>query len=145
MVENKTVVEQGLRRLLDEQQCTRLYEDGGRCRNRRWAGKKLCFQHDPEAAALRKHKSKGAAEHNKDESEDELELEGLLTPKAIHQLLSRTLTAVEEGKMRVSRAYAVGYLASMLLATLKELNKEASGDADWGEVFRQLAGLDGEE
>jgi hypothetical protein len=144
MVENKMVVEEGPKLLADEQRCTHLYEDGGRCRKRRWAGKKICFQHDPEAAERRKHKSKGVVEHG-DENEEEKQPVGLLTPQAIHKMLSRTLTAVEEGKMQVSRAYAVGYVASMLLATLKELNKEASGDADWSEVFRQLAELNGEE
>jgi len=62
-----------------------------------------------------------------EEEEEEVEEEPvqLLSPEEIHELLAETLEAVQAGKMGVGRAYAVGYLASMLLATLKEIGKVA--------------------
>jgi len=82
------------------------------------------------------------AEAEPDEAEPQEEEEAvvqLLSPEEIHELLSQTLEAVQAGKMAVGRAYAVGYLASMLLATLKEIGKVAEQEgSSLSELLRMV-------
>jgi hypothetical protein len=110
----KTVVEEhGKAAIPDERRCTHVLADGRRCRKPRWAGREQCYLHAPEAAGKRELSARAASPMH------------LLTAKEVHELLSRTMEEVQAGTMTAGRAYAIGYLAQMLLATLKALDKEA--------------------
>ena len=132
MVEKTVVEEHGSVETPDERRCTHVLADGRRCKKLRWAGTEQCSLHAPEAAEKREPRAAASPLH-------------LLTAKEIHELLSRTMEEVQAGKMAVGRAYAIGYLAQMLLATLKELDKEAEDEGVGLPEFMRLLQEMGEE
>jgi hypothetical protein len=133
MVEKKEVVERGGVELAEERRCQHLYADGRRCRNRRWADRELCFQHDPEAAPKRKRQGADVSQLQ------------VLTAKEIHELLARAMEGVRSGRLPVGRAYAVGYLAQLMLGSLKAISKEIeaeeSGLGELGALVERLQEL----
>lgn len=118
----------------DERRCTHVFPDGRRCKQRRWQDKELCFQHAPEAAELRNHTGRRVSALR------------VLTATEVHERLSRTLAAVEAGRMPVGRAYAVGYLAQLLLGNLKAVGQEYdSTRTQWDryqEIYWRVRALD---
>jgi hypothetical protein len=134
MVENTKVVEEGIRVLPEERRCQHVYAEGRRCGNRRWAGKKLCFQHDPEATELRKPKGKPWSGLR------------ILSATEVHELLARALEKVASGKLSAGRAYAVGYLAQLLLANMSKWREEfGRAKTEWDlyqEIWARVRALD---
>lgn len=134
MVEKNEVVEGATAQIPEERRCTHVMADGQRCRQRRWAGKELCFQHDPEAAEQRKQQGKRWSHLR------------LVSATEVQEILARTLEKVEQGRLPVNRAYAVGYLAQLLLGNLKEARREYSGaktEWDWcQEIWGRVRALD---
>jgi len=86
-----------------EKRCTHRFEDGRQCRQRRWAGKEVCYQHDKSAAIAQKAKEGKARSAG-------------FTVAELQELLAITLAEVMGGRMPVGRAYAVGYVAQQALA-----------------------------
>ena len=114
MSEKKRVVERGRKRLIYRTQCKHFYPNGRRCRNRCWAGKGFCFQHDPEAAELRAKAQKPNGPVR------------LMTVVEIQALLSRTMGELQEGRITPREVYATGYLAQLALTAMgvaKKVNK----------------------
>lgn len=95
----------------EERRCLCRFADGRRCRMRRW-GTELCFHHDPAAAKKRKNRGRPLSR---------LEL---LTATEVHELLTRTLRRLEAGEIGPGQAYALGYLAQLLLGNLKGVREE---------------------
>ena len=98
--------------------CTHVMEDGRKCRQRPWLGGELCFQHDPEAEELRKlagrPRSRAAA-----------------TAQQVQELLGETLEELRAGRMKPGHAYAVGYVAQLMLAAQEARRKEVKLDVKW--------------
>lgn len=114
MFEKKRVVEEVRERLIYRRQCAHIHPNGRRCRNRCWAGKKLCFQHDPEAAELREKVGAAGA------------LNSPLRLKSVAEIqaaLARALADLQEGRIKPAEAYAAGYLAQLALSTLQAAEK----------------------
>ncbi|MCI0658673.1 MAG: hypothetical protein L0170_16600 [Acidobacteria bacterium] len=128
MIESKEVMKESRRMIPDEQRCTHVHPDGRRCGNRRWAGREFCWHHDP----LVEQERQAEAQENEPSVEEERSGQ-VMTPRAVHDLLVRTAEALEAGKISTSRAYAVGYLASLLLGSLKHIDSELIGEKGWGE------------
>lgn len=96
----------------EERRCTHIFAEGRRCKQRRWQGKELCFQHDPEAAELRKNAGRQASALK------------MLTATEVHDLLTRTLEELRAKRVTPGEAYATGYLAQLLLGNLEAVGEE---------------------
>jgi hypothetical protein len=96
----------------EERRCTYVLPDGRRCKMRRRWGKEQCYHHDPEAAEQRKQAGRQVSRLR------------ILTATEVQELVSRALEEVRAGKMPVGRAYAVGYLAQLLLGNLEAVREE---------------------
>lgn len=131
MTDNKPVIEELAGGVAGERQCTHVFADGRRCGSRPWAGKEFCWHHDPEGVKQRHQEQEAEGEGEEEEVE-------LLTPIEVHALLSRTLAGVEAGTIPVGRAYAVGYLAAILLGMLKKLDERWEGCPGWEELLEAL-------
>jgi hypothetical protein len=100
-------------RIPEERRCTFVWPEGQQCKQRRWRGKELCYQHHPDAAELRKNAGRRALSAIK-----------VLTATEVHQMLAEALEAVRDGEMPPGQAYAVGYLGQLLLGNLESVYEE---------------------
>jgi hypothetical protein len=98
-----------------EKRCTHKDEDGRQCRQRRWAGKEVCWQHDE--TRLGEQKQKEASPRGPG-----------FTPAQLQELLAMALSEVFFGRMPVGRAYALGYLAQQMLTAHAAREKEMKLD-----------------
>ena len=130
LVENKERV------IPESQRCTYLFADGRQCKNRRWREQEFCYHHDPNAGELRKAET----------PEARASALRILTATEVQELLARTLEQLQAGKVPVGRAYAIGYLAQLLLGNLEAVSKEYStADLAWdrhNELIRRVRALD---
>ena len=114
-------------RLPEEKRCVHKYSNGRRCGNQRWRGKEVCFQHDPEAAELRKKAGRPASALR------------IMTATEVHAELSRTLEELREKKITPGEAYARGYLAQLLLGNLKAMGEEYDWvRSQWERYHREI-------
>ena len=127
-VTEKEGVERGeARRIPEEQRCTHVFPDGRRCKQRRWRQKELCFHHDPEAAELRQNAGRPRSAIK------------ILTATEVHHLLTETLEQVKAGKIKAGEAYAVGYLAQLILGNLKQVGEEYDWvRSQWERYHREI-------
>lgn len=119
-----------------EKRCTHLLEDGRQCRQRRWAGKEVCYQHDESVAMKAPKAVEGRAQS------------AGFTPAQLQELLAMTLAQVMMGKMPVGRAYAMGYIAQQMLAAHAAAAKDRKLDVkhywemvELGAAFERAAEL----
>lgn len=119
----------------EEKRCTHRFADGRRCRQLRWAGKEVCYQHDKEARAEKKLK------------EGSRQGPGF-TVAQLQELLAMAMGQVLFGKMPVGQAYALGYLAQQSLAAHGAAAKDKKLDVkhfwemvDLGATFERAAEL----
>jgi len=105
-------------RISPRQRCRQVMEDGRKCKQRPWLGGELCFQHDPEAAELRKLAGRPSKER-------------LTKGQEVEELLEETLEELRAGRMKPGQAYAVGYLAQLMLAARESRRKEVKLDVKW--------------
>ena len=119
-----------------EKRCTHLLEDGRQCRQRRWAGKEVCYQHDESVAAKAPKAVEGRAQG------------AVFTPAQLQELLEMTLMQVMTGKMPVGRAYAMGYIVQQILAAHTAAAKDRKLDVkhywemvELGAAFEKAAEL----
>jgi hypothetical protein len=114
----------------EERRCTYHHADGRRCKKWRWAGRKFCFQHDPKAVKQRR------------EVEEEEEPQGgqlrVLTATEIQERLAGVMEEVREGKLSAGKAYALGYLAQLMLANLGAVEIEYAAATSSGQRFEQM-------
>jgi hypothetical protein len=96
----------------DERRCTHVLADGRRCRLRRWGEHELCFQHHPDAAEERKNAGRPPSALR------------VITATEVHEVLAQALEEVRAGSLPVGRAYAIGYLAQLLLGNLEAVGEE---------------------
>ena len=96
----------------EERRCTHVYGDGRRCKQRRWREKELCFHHDPEAAELRKPKGVPVSELR------------MISATEVHALLTKALEDLQAKRINPGEAYAIGYLAQLVLTNLKAMGEE---------------------
>jgi len=54
VAENRRLKKGDSRQISPNDRCRHVREDGKRCRQKAWRGKKVCYQHDPEMAELRR-------------------------------------------------------------------------------------------
>jgi hypothetical protein len=99
----------------EEKRCTYRFKDGRRCRQMRWAGKEVCWQHD-KAAQMEKKLKEGHGQSP-----------GFTVPQ-LQELLAMAFVEVMMGKMPVGRAYALGYVAQQMLAAHAARDKETKLD-----------------
>ena len=114
-------------RLPEEKRCVHKYSNGRRCGNQRWRGKEVCFQHDPEAAELRKKAGRPASALR------------IMTATEVHAELSRTLEELREKRITPGEAYARGYLAQLLLGNLKAMGEEYDWAKTQWERYQEMA------
>lgn len=87
----------------------------------------MCFHHDPEAAELRQNagRPRGAIK--------------ILTATEVNQLLAETLEQVKAGKLEAGQAYAVGYLAQLILGNLEQVGEEYDWvKSQWERYHREI-------
>jgi len=95
----------------EERRCVFVFEDGRRCRMRRW-GTELCFHHDPAAAEKRKNRGRPLSRLR------------MLAATEVHALLTETLRKLQAGQISAGEAYATGYLAQLVLGNLRKVREE---------------------
>jgi hypothetical protein len=122
-------------RLPEEKRCVHRYGDGRRCGNRRWQESELCFQHDPEAAELRKNAGRPPS------------CLKVMTVTEIQETLAGALEELREGRMAPGQAYALGYLAQLLVNNMNRADEEydwvrSQWDRYHREIYRRVRGLD---
>ena len=105
--------------------CVFVMEDGKKCKQSGWLGGEFCFQHDPEAAELRKLAGRPSKER-------------LTKGEEVEELLDETLTELQEGRMKPGQAYATGYLAQLMLMARETRRREVKLDVKW---FREMVDL----
>ncbi|MGH9651002.1 MAG: hypothetical protein ACRD3I_11090 [Terriglobales bacterium] len=105
--------------------CRQVMEDGRKCKQRGWLGGEFCFQHDPEAAELRKLAGRPRKER-------------LTKGQEVEELLDETLEELRRGRMKPGQAYAVGYLAQLMLMARETRHRETKLDVKW---FREMSDL----
>ncbi|MCI0409632.1 MAG: hypothetical protein L0191_13900 [Acidobacteria bacterium] len=105
--------------------CGFVLEDGTRCKQRGWLGAEFCFQHDPETAELRKLAGRRSQER-------------LTKGQEVEELLDEAMEELRAGRMKPGQAYAVGYLAQLMLAARVTRLKETKLDVKW---FWEMADL----
>ena len=96
-----------------ERRCQREAGTEKQCRAARMFGSKFCFFHDP---VIRGHRLELL----------ELEHVPLGRSREVHQLLARSVEAVEQKRLNPQQAYAIGWLAQLLLKSLEGVEKERS-------------------
>ena len=103
----------------EERRCVFVFEDGRRCRMRRW-GTELCFHHDPAAAEKRKNRGRPLSRLR------------MLAATEVHTLLTETLRKLQAGRISAGEAYATGYLAQLVLGNLRNVREEfADAKNEW--------------
>jgi hypothetical protein len=102
-------------------------EDGKPCKQRGWLGGELCFQHDPETAELRKLAGRPRKK-----------LITVTKGQEVEGLLDETMADLRAGRVKPGQAYAVGYLAQLMLMARASRVKETKFDAKW---FWEMADL----
>ncbi len=108
--------------------CSHVLGDGKRCRQRAWRGKGVCYQHDPEAAELRKKAGRPAfAKASLDYARDK-SAGGLMTVAEVQGLLAEALGDLRAGRIKPGEAYAVGYLAQLALTAIGAVRRESKLD-----------------
>lgn len=117
----------------EERRCVFVFEDGRRCRMRRW-GEELCFHHDPAAAERRKNRGRPLSRLR------------MLTATEVHALMTETLQKLQAGRISAGEAYATGYLAQLVLGNLRKVKEEfADAKNEWEhhiEVISRVRALD---
>lgn len=119
-----------------EERCTQVLADGRRCKQRRWRGQNVCFQHDPEAAKLRKKAGRrahanvlaGQPAYGNASAGKPRTPAGLMTVAEVQEWLARTLEELREKRITPGEAYAAGYLAQLALAALGAARRESKLD-----------------
>ncbi len=118
----------------EERRCTHVHADGKRCKQRRWREKELCFHHDPEAAELRKHRGVPVSELR------------MMSKTEVHALLTKAIEDLQGKRISPGEAYALGYLAQLVLANYKAMADEydwvKSNWDRWQEIRWRLLALD---
>ncbi|MBI4461385.1 MAG: hypothetical protein HY653_00620 [Acidobacteria bacterium] len=99
--------------LADEQRCRQVLAEGRRCGGRRLKGAELCRWHQPGQARPRRRRPKRLPEAAVVELLAASELQ-YADVGELRALLGRTLARLEQGQIRPSVAYAIGYLAQAL-------------------------------
>lgn len=124
----KKEVERGESQKISEgERCTHVFPDGRRCKQRRWREKELCFHHAPEAAELRQNAGRPRSAIK------------ILTATEVNQPLAETLEKVKAGKLEAGQAYAVGYLAQLILGNLAQVGKEYDWvKSEWERYHREI-------
>ena len=115
VVESSTAETPSRAEIPEERRCTHVFADGRKCRQRRWAGKKLCYQHDKSAEGAQKPTEGGGRDPG-------------FTVAQVQELLAMALAQALSGRMPVGRAYAIGYLAQQSLAAQAAATKERKLD-----------------
>lgn len=110
-----------------------MFEDGRRCRMRRW-GAELCFHHDPAAAEKRKNRGRPLSRLR------------MLAATEVHALLTDTMRRLQAGQILAGEAYATGYLAQLVLGNLARVKEEFKEAKNWWEhkveVITRVRALD---
>lgn len=114
--ENRKVTKGDSRRISRKNRCTQISEEGERCKQKAWRGKKVCYQHDPEMAELRR---KAGRPRNPVR---------LMTTRDVQELLAETAEELRAGTIGAGEAYAAGYLAQMALAAQGAARRESKLD-----------------
>lgn len=113
---------------------TKCKESG--CKAHRLTASDYCFAHDPRRAQVRKEEQKrGGKTRSAPKVLDETF--SLQTIPQVKNMLERVINASLRGVIDLSRARTVGYLASLILACLKDYDLEKRME----EVERKLAGI----
>ncbi|MCI0657235.1 MAG: hypothetical protein L0170_09215 [Acidobacteria bacterium] len=116
----------GRRRRRYNARCGFVAEDGTRCKQRGWLGGEFCFQHDPETAELRKLAGRRSQERLTKEQE-------------VEELLDEAMEELRAGRMKPGQAYAVGYLAQLMLTARVTRLRETKLDVKWFWEMTDLA------
>lgn len=98
--------------------CLHVLLDGKRCKQKGWMGGEFCFQHDPETAELRRLAGRPSKKR-------------LTKGQEVEELLEETLHELRAGRMNAGQAYAVGYLAQLMLAARASRLREVKLDPKW--------------
>ncbi len=98
--------------------CLHVMLDGKRCKQRGWLGGEFCFQHDPEAAELRKLAGRPSKKR-------------LTKGEEVEELLDETMEELRAGRMKPGQAYATGYLAQLMLMARETRHREVKLDVKW--------------
>lgn len=98
-------------RIPEGRRCVFVFEDGRRCRMRRW-GTELCFHHDPAAAKMRRNRGRPLSRLR------------MLAATEVHALLTEALRKLQAGEISPGEAYATGYLAQLVLGNLRQVQEE---------------------
>ncbi|HXE76585.1 MAG TPA: hypothetical protein VNN18_13250 [Candidatus Xenobia bacterium] len=118
----------------EERRCTHLHPDGRRCQQRRWRNKEVCYHHDPEAAEQRKNRARAVS------------WLGMISGTEVHALLARVIDDLRANRIKPGQAYAVGYLAELLLRNYHrmayEYDKVKSNWERWREIGDRVHALD---
>jgi len=107
--------------------CRFATEDGKRCKQRGWMGGEYCFQHDPETAELRRL----AGRPRRHRGRPRTKLITVTKGQEVEELLEETLHELRAGRMKPGQAYAVGYLAQLMLAARASRLREVKLDPKW--------------
>jgi len=123
-------------RISGKNRCTHFSEDGKRCKQKAWRAKKVCYQHDPAAAELRR---KAGRPRNP---------VPLTTVEDVQESLAETMRELQAGKIKPGQAYAAGYLAQLALTALELERKQSKLDVkhfwevvDLGAAFEKAGEL----
>lgn len=116
MIEKQRSKKGDIGRISPRDRCEYVREEGKRCKQKAWRGKKLCYQHDPEMGELRR---KAGRPRNPVR---------LKTAREVQELLARTLEELQAGEIGPGEAYAVGYLAQLGLTAQGEARRQAKPD-----------------
>lgn len=105
--------------------CQQILPDGRRCRARRISSSSYCFFHDPESKDKRMAAQRAGGMKNRMATLPELTPDAPLAgANDVCRLLAQTINQVRRGELDPKVANAVGYLASILLKTIQELEIE---------------------
>jgi hypothetical protein len=100
--------------------CLHVTPDGKRCKQRGWMGGEYCFQHDPETAELRRLAGR-----------PKKKLITVTKGQQVEALLDETMDELRAGRMKPGQAYAVGYLAQLMLMARQSRVRETKFDVKW--------------
>ncbi len=136
VTESRKVKKGDFGRISRKDRCTHISEEGERCKQKVWRGMKVCYQHDPEAAELRRHAGR---------PRNPIELTSV---QAVQESLAEAMRDLRGGKIKPGQAYAAGYLAQLALTALELERKESKLDVkhfwdvvDLGAAFEKAAAL----
>lgn len=100
--------------------CLYVMEDGKKCKQRGWLRGEFCFHHDPGTAELRKLAGRPRRK-----------LITVTKGQQVEALLDETMEELRAGRMKPGQAYAVGYVAQLMLMARESRRREAKFDVKW--------------